>query len=175
VFLDDFFVRPPQGGNVFTGALSPAELEALRPRLKLPDRTLEMWVTFYSRVLDATHPGHFTVDLALSEYLDRFDVVTLWTRGDERLKNLPEYVDRLAAACTTPRIVLGCDFWDFVNRAPVPIELMEYQCTLGLEWLRQGRIAGMIFLANTSMDIGLDVVDWTREWIASVGDQPLSV
>jgi hypothetical protein len=160
VFLDDFFVRAEAGSNVFTGALSPGELDALRPRLALSDRDLEMWVTFYSRVLDPSHPRHFTIDLPLSEYLDRFDIVTLWTRGEERVRNLPDYVSRLEAAVKRPRIVLGCDFWDFVNRAPVPVALMEYQCNLGLEWLQQGRIDGMI-------------VEWTREWIAAVGDSPI--
>ena len=43
----------------------------------------------------------------------------------------------------------------------------------GLEWLRQGRIEGMVFLASCICDMGLETVEWTRQWIAEVGDTPL--
>ena len=31
----------------------------------------------------------------------------------------------------------------------------------------------MIFLANTVMDVGLESVEWTRQWIQEVGQEPL--
>jgi len=55
----------------------------------------------------------------------------------------------------------------------MPIEWMEAQCELGLRWLRQGRIEGMIFLATCIGDLGLETVAWTRKWIARVGDERL--
>ena len=94
---------------------------------------METWVTFYSRVLDPSHPNHFEVDLPLAEYLDQFDVITLWTRGGNRLENLEKYFERLEEVSPTPAKALGCDFWDFLNKAPVPIRLMEHQCNLGLK------------------------------------------
>ena len=36
---------------------------------------------------------------------------------------------------------------------------------------RQGRIDGMIFLASCLCDLGLEAVEWTRAWIADVGNQ----
>ncbi len=171
VFLDDFFIPDPDGGPKWTGAMSPQQLQKLRPRLQLKDRRLETWVTFYSRALDPTHPGHFEIDGPPQRWLDHFDVITLWTRGEDRLKNLPTYLDRLEALSPGARKMIGCDFWDFVNKAPVPVELMQFQCELGLEWLRQGRIDGMIFLANTTMDVGLESSLWARQWIAEVGEE----
>jgi hypothetical protein len=47
---------------------------------------------------------------------------------------------------------------------------MQKQCLLGLEWLRKGRIEGMIFLASCICDLNLEAVEWTRNWIREVGD-----
>ena len=174
VFLDDFFVPGKEGPKKSTGALSPGQLRDLRARLQASGRKLETWVTFYSRVFDPTHPSHFETDLPLSAYLDEFDVITMWTRGGRRLENLESYMDQLHKVSPKPYKALGCDFWDFLNKAPVPIPLMEHQCNLGLKWLREGRIREMIFLANTVMDVNLEVVDWTRRWIERVGDQVLA-
>jgi hypothetical protein len=50
----------------------------------------------------------------------------------------------------------------------MPLELMQKQCEIGLRWLREGRIEGMIFLASCICDIELETVEWTRRWIAEV-------
>ena len=55
----------------------------------------------------------------------------------------------------------------------MPMDRMQKQCDLGLRWLREGRIEGMVFLANTICDLSLEPVEWTRRWIEEVGDEPL--
>ena len=50
---------------------------------------------------------------------------------------------------------------------------MKLQCETGLRWLQEGRIEGIIFLGNTTMDLGYPSVDWTREWIRKVGNTQL--
>jgi len=60
------------------------------------------------------------------------------------------------------------------DKAPVPTRLMEHQCNLGLKWLREGRLREMIFLANTVMDVGLESVEWTRQWIQDVAQETLA-
>lgn len=174
VFLDDFFVRDPDDPSTFRGAYSPEELAALRDRLALPDRQLETWVTFYSRALDPTHPLHMKIDPPPEQYLEQLDVITLWTRGEDRLRNLERYLGQLEAMCPGPRKAIGCDFWDFQNKAAVPMPLMEMQCELCRKWIKEGRISDMIFLANTVMDVGLENVEWTRQWIQDVADEPLA-
>ena len=71
------------------------------------------------------------------------------------------------------RRVLGCYMYDYGAGQEMPVALMAKQCELGLKWLREGRIEGMIFLASCIGDLGLAAVEWTRQWIASVGDKPL--
>jgi hypothetical protein len=58
-------------------------------------------------------------------------------------------------------------------KKPMPVAAMQKQCEQGLDWLRQGRIHGMIFLATCICDLGLETVEWTRDWIQKVGDQKL--
>ena len=67
--------------------------------------------------------------------------------------------------------MLGCYLADYRRKAGVPIPSMKLQCETGLRWLREGKIEGMIFLGNTTMDFGFDSVEWTRDWIRDVGDQ----
>lgn len=41
------------------------------------------------------------------------------------------------------------------------------------QWLKAGRIQGIIFLATANVDVGLEAVDWTRAWIQAHGDRVL--
>ena len=63
---------------------------------------------------------------------------------------------------------------DYEKNKGIPIPLMKKQCETGLRWIQEGKIDGMIFLANTTMDIGLESVEWTRNWIKEVGDTPIT-
>ncbi|MBT3272291.1 MAG: hypothetical protein HN368_03985, partial [Spirochaetales bacterium] len=69
---------------------------------------------------------------------------------------------------------LGCYMWDFGGtKGPLPVSSMKYQCDLGREWLEEGRITDMIFLGTNICDLGLETVEWTRNWIAEVGNSIL--
>ena len=63
--------------------------------------------------------------------------------------------------------------WDYGQKRAMPVDLMAMQCETGLEWLHQGRIEGMIFLASCVCDLELEAVEWTRSWIARVGGEPV--
>ena len=56
----------------------------------------------------------------------------------------------------------------------MPVSVMQKQCQLGLQWLQQGQIEGMIFLASCICDLGLEAVEWTRKWIQEVGEENTS-
>jgi hypothetical protein len=49
---------------------------------------------------------------------------------------------------------------------------MKRQCDLGLRWLREGRIEGIIIYGNF-MDLNWDSVEWAREWVERVGETKL--
>ena len=157
VMMDDFFRGSAEGGEI--GVLSCDALRALRGRLA----GLDLWLVLYDHQLDTP----------VREHLELCDKLSFWTWKacdlDELESNF-EKVEKLAPRCGK---VLGCYMWDYGQKAPMPVVWMERQCEMGLGWLRQGRIEGMIFLASCICDLGLEAVEWTREWIASVGDQPL--
>jgi hypothetical protein len=49
---------------------------------------------------------------------------------------------------------------------------MKQQTELGYRWLREGHIQGILFLGTPMVDLGLEAVEWTREWVAKVKDEP---
>ena len=53
----------------------------------------------------------------------------------------------------------------------MPVAMLQRQCEIGLEWLRAGRIDGIILLGNCVCDLELPAVAWAREWISRVADQ----
>jgi hypothetical protein len=161
VQMDDFFRATLDGGRI--GALTPKELDYVQGQLKAAGQKLDLWVTVYRH--DFRHD--------LSDYLSKVDVVTFWTWEAKDLERLEEGFEKAEQAAPKARKVLGCYMWDYGEQKPIPVSLMQKQCQLGLEWLRKGRIEGMIFLASCICDLNLEAVEWTRNWIQEKGDQKL--
>ena len=63
--------------------------------------------------------------------------------------------------------------YDYGNKAPMPLERMQRQLDLALRWLKDGRIEGMIFLASNVCDLGLEAVEWSRQWVMETAGQRL--
>lgn len=159
VILDDFFGR---GGQ--TAALTVPQLEAMQKKLQLPDRKLDLWAVYYDPPSGKTPP-----EPDVLPYLKHCDVINFWTWNAAELENLEEnFVEvRRVADATDCSVVLGCYMFDYGKKRPMPLHLMEKQCRLGREWIEQGQIDGMVFLASCICDIGLEAVEWTRDWIAA--------
>ncbi|MFH1924052.1 MAG: hypothetical protein ABIP48_29715 [Planctomycetota bacterium] len=155
--MDDFFHRDG------SGTLSPEELEDLRGQLTIGGHKRDLYVVLYTHQLE----------LPVREHLKYCDKITFWTWRSEDLESLEENFARLESLAPDHGKLLGCYMWDFGNKRPMPVDRMKKQCQLGLRWLREGRLEGMIFLANTVGDLELEAVEWTRKWIAEVGDTPL--
>ena len=164
--------RPPGGGNPshpdlsagFSCQLSAADLASAKVRMKsINGRKLDLAVVVYNHQLMPE----------LAPLLKDVDTVLFWTWKAEELGNLEANFRRLKEILPGKKVYLGCYLWDFGNSRPLPIELMQKQSKLGLEWLRAGEIEGMIFLGNNIMDKNLKAVEWTREWITRVGGEEL--
>lgn len=181
IYLDDFIVdakKQPSGVYAGRPAIQPAELRAARERLKTVRRPMDIWITLYTHEIcpprKTTSPGYRGCEPPLAEFLDLFDVLTLWTWNADELPALEENLAALEAiAPKNARIALGLYIWDYPNRRPVPLELMKHQCDLGLKWLRQKRVEELILLGNTSLDVGTPSAEFARQWIADVGSQTL--
>jgi hypothetical protein len=164
VIMDDFFHEPDHEEEAKKAALSLADLRGIRERLRLADRTLDLWVVLYDHQLEKP----------VSDYLDLCDVVTFWTWEAQNLDTLASNFGRFEEVAAKQRKVLGCYMWDYGNSAPMPMDSMQEQSEFALEMLRAGRIEGVIFLASCICDLKIDTVEWTRGWIAEVGESALS-
>ncbi len=161
VMMDDFFKTEGDEDNI--GALSLDEMSHVRDLLSAAPRKLDLWVVLYN----------FQTHLPVRRHLELCDKVTFWTWKAEDLSKIEEkfaLVETVAPSCGK---LLGCYMWDYGAKRPMPVNLMERQCETGLQWLQEGRIEGMIFLASCICDLGLETVEWTKEWVAKVGGRPL--
>ncbi len=166
VFMDDFFSFRKEP-NAKMASLTVDELRAVQRKLKGPGKKLDLYVTLYNEGLD--HP--------IGEYLELIDVITFWNHGTAVLANLDQNLTRLAKLAPKSRIMLGCYTAEDVGHQtlewlPMPVETMKHQCELGLRWLREGRIEGIIIYGNF-LDFGWESQEWVREWIQKIGDTKL--
>jgi hypothetical protein len=158
LIMDDFL-------NWDTGEpeLSIDELREIDRLRRLPDRTLDLMMVLYSHQLDAP----------LGEHLAFCNQVSFWVWESVNLARMDADFARFEALTVNQERFLGCYVWDFGARAPMPLERLQQQCAIGLDWLRTGRIAGMIFLPSCHCDLSLDTVEWLRGWIRDVSDEPI--
>lgn len=159
--MDDFF-HPVNEAGAFS-RVSVAQMGDFRNRLHGAARPLDLWVVLYR------HELH----LPVQAHLDLCDVVTYWTWEPEHLAMLETDFAQVEALAPGKRKVLGIYMHDFSRGEEISIAAMEHQCSVGLRWLEEGRIEGMIFLASCISDLDFPAVEWTREWIAKVGNREL--
>jgi hypothetical protein len=161
IMLDDFFTGRTEGQRA---KLSVAELAEIRRRLKQIRQDLDIFVTVYTGRLD----------LPVRDYLDLVDVLTLWTGDPAELVNLEANLEKIEALVPKARKMLGCYVVHYGKKTGTPLPAMKLQCETGLRWLKAGRIEGIIFLGNTTLDLGFESVEWTRQWIQEVGGEPVT-
>jgi hypothetical protein len=161
VMLDDFFGSEQSSQGDDLAVLPPEKLRELRGQMIVGGRRLDLWAVVYEHQLERP----------LAPYLELLDLVSFWTWDSEKLQGLESNLERLEKIAPRCGRVLGCYLWDYGKKKPLPLALVRHQCELGLRWLRQGRIEGMIFLASCLCDLELEAVEWTRNWIAQVEDK----
>jgi hypothetical protein len=162
IYMDDFF-REKVDAEGKLATFTPDELRALQQRLKGPDKKLDLNTTLYTHLLD----------LPIADHLAVIDKVTLWTWKSADLAILDQNLTKLERLAPKARKILGVYMVDYDQGASVPIPAMQHQLDLGLKWLRDGRIEGMMFIGNTVMDLDFEAVEWTRQWIKKVGETKL--
>jgi len=159
--IDDFF-NASDKDRPFS-RFSIEQLRNFNQKLKSAPKPLDFWGVVYSHDLD----------LPIAEYLEHFDAVTFWTWHASDIPKLKDTFARFEKIVPKTRKLLGCYMWDYGNNRPMPVEFMQDQCQIGLNWLKERRIEGIVFLASCICDIGLEAVEWTRRWIEEIGNQAI--
>jgi hypothetical protein len=191
IYLDDFIngaTKRADGTRVGKPAMSLDELKSMRGQLAKTGRPMEVWTTIYTREFDRQHKEFTDCEPPLVEFMKEFDVLVLWTWQSEELRDLEQSLAKLEAIKPkNTRIALGIYLWDYVGideakkadptyrfGKPVPTELMEHQCNLGLKWLKEGRVCDLVILGNSHLDIGCPSAPWMRDWVKAHGDEKLN-
>lgn len=141
--MDDFFVkeRPP---------FTPEEITGIKERLN--ENGLELWTVLYQHQLD----------LQVKEYLERFDLITYWIWWSEGINELEKSFDKFCKIVPSKKKALGIYMWDYGNNKGMPLDLFQKECEIGLKWLKENKIEGIIFLASCIVDLGLPTVEWVK-------------
>ena len=161
VYLDDFFIGdavPKQ--DEAPGNLTVSGMQALREELDAQKRRLDLSLVLYSNQLNP----------AIARHIRYCDVVSFWTWKATELVNLQRNFQTYRQILPDTRTLLGVYMWDFGNSKPITLELMEHQCRLGLQWLKEGKIEGLIFHCTPLCDMKLESVEWSKKWIARHAD-----
>jgi hypothetical protein len=155
--LDDFFTVKPPKHSVSSVKSMAAKLHNFKKR------RLDLWVVWYAKELDTN----------IDEYLDSFDVVTLWTWKGSDLLNLDSNIQKFIEKTPGKRHLVGCYMWNYGEKKPLTVDQMKYQLDRCYSWLKLGKIEGLVFCSNCIADIGLDAVEYTRKWISETGNEKM--
>ncbi|MCK5845326.1 MAG: hypothetical protein KAG97_11505 [Victivallales bacterium] len=157
--LDDFFVNP-EFNDGKAARLAVDEVRVMRDRLHAcPARPLDLWVVSYKRQLD----WH------VEEYLELFDVISYWNmKASDEFDEIEDDFGKIVAQTLGKRRMLGCYMWNYGAGKPLSFDEIQAQCELYSEIIERGDAEGIIFCSNCCADLGLDAVEWVREWIAGI-------
>lgn len=159
--LDDFF-SSVEFADKKVARHSVGSIRNMRDRLHSFEKgKLDLWMVWYS----------YQLDFEVQEYIDLTDVVTLWVWKGSDLADLDAHIEKVLKRAPTKRRISGCYMWNYGEHKPLSVDDMKFQCEKYHDWIRKGWIEGVIFCSNCICDIGLDTVEWTRNWIAEVGDE----
>jgi len=160
-FLDDFMLKVKDDPDAIEKAA--ALLKEIREGLDKANRPLEIYAVWYTYEKNP-------LDERIAQYIDG---ITLWTWNSKDLVNLEENYANIEKNFPNHKKLLGIYMFDFREGMPVTNELMEHQCEFGLRMLKEGRLDGMIFEANSTMGIGLPSEYWLREWVEKNKNTPI--
>ncbi|OQA82391.1 MAG: hypothetical protein BWY31_03208 [Lentisphaerae bacterium ADurb.Bin242] len=155
--LDDFFASSEtlaSGGPLVRHSLE--SLKTMRDRLhSFPKRKLDLWLVWYD----------YQLDYPVEDYVDCCDVITHWTWNASELPRLEKNLAKARELAPGKRCFAGVYMWDYGAGKPMTVEEMRHQCGICCDWIRAGKLDGMIFCSNCIADLGLEAVEWAKKWI----------
>ena len=147
--MDDFFSYNGYGS-------SPERIRELRDELS--SRGMRLGIVLY-----ADHNG---VKAEFKDALSLCDEITFWFWNGKNVGTIEDHVGKLKDLVGTEKpILLGQYMYDFGGCKPLPGADMERQLAATSRLLSQKAIDGVIFHCTPLVDMSLDAVRISREWI----------
>lgn len=162
--FDDFFrrgtVEDPRWARY-----SLQEVRQLREKLHCcPARKLDLWVVWYKKGLS----------WPVEEYLKEFDGITYWNmRTAAERAMLKEDLDKMLGMTPGKKHMAGCYIWNYGEGKALTVEEMAFELDVYRQYLKSGKIDGIIFCSNCCADVGGPAVDHLRQWIREHGEEEL--
>lgn len=151
--MDDF-MRPDR-----MAVYTPDIIRGYRDRLHAAG--LGLWTVIYEHEITPE----------AEPYLAECDLITTWTWSAKNLKDLDTNLKNLKSMLHNgQKVYAGCYMWDYGDCRPLALEQMKYQLDVYYRWLTDGEVDGIIICSNCIADLGLDTVEYTRNWINKYGD-----
>ena len=109
-----------------------------------------------------------------ADFLKEFDAISLWCWYEENLLTLEENYKTLRSIIgDEKKIFAGCYMWDYGNRKEISESAMRLQLDTYYEWLKTGKIEGIILCSNCVADLGLKTKDIMLDWMREHGDDEI--
>lgn len=157
--FDDFF------STLRMEHFTPGLLTEIRTRLSEgAGRRLDLWVVLYVHQLGLQN---------LKAYLDAFDVITMWTWNGRDLFNLDLNFEKLVELTPGKRRLAGLYMWNYGEEKPLTREQMDIQFDRYYKMMKNRTIEGVVLCSNCIADIGIEAVEWTKQWLDEIGDEAL--
>ena len=125
-------------------------------------RKLDLWVVWYKKGL--VWP--------VEEYLKEFDGITYWNmRTAAERFSLRADLDKMLSMTPGKKHMAGCYIWNYGEGKALTVEEINFELEVYREYLKNGKIDGIIFCSNCCADVGGAAVDHLRQWIKNHGDE----
>ena len=152
--FDDFFSENNPDSNYTNYSIK----QMLALREELHEAGLEMWAVFYSM---QTEPG------AWIDYLKIFDGVTFWFWSEPTVAEFEEKCEFFFEHTKGQKRMIGCYMFNLGEEKEATPESVRYQLNRDLDFIKEGKLDGIILHTNAFGGLGYKAFDegvaWCRE------------
>ena len=127
----------------------------------------EIWIQFYGIVVEV-------LKAAITPYYELADVICFFNRGAIEIHDLDKYLDTIYRyGGKEKKIVFGAYFWDFQMKCMMSPGSIRCCLDKYSEWMKTGKIDGMVLYSNTLADINLAAAFEAKKWMEEHGDEEI--
>ena len=155
--FDDFFSDANAEHNFSQYSVG----KMIEMREKLHAAGLEMWVVFYTMQIELD---------VWKEYLKVFDGVSLWLWEEPTNAEFEEKCQWFFSQTEGQKRMIGCYLYDFGRQQEATVDSVLYQLNRNLDFVKEGKIDGIILHTNAVGGLGFAAYDAGKEWAAKHGD-----
>ncbi len=159
LIFDDFF-RTEENEN----SIDHYSIESLVDfRKKINAAGMELWAVFYER----------DIEFDLTPFLTCFDGMTFWFWSQPTIEQYESTIVRFIEKTPGLKRMVGCYLYDFGREKSADPKLVERELNRDMDFIRDGKIDGVILHTNAVGGYGEPGYDAAIKWVAENGDKEI--